>query len=162
MPQIAAAMITAGKKRPPLIEYLIRKTAPTGTNKGQGRLIVCDLRARRLPTFHPTELWLANCENRLRCRTPFDSTTAAGSGGVWVWRDDRSSCDGNAGRRANYIHYTEREKAPACECRGKSEETRKAKAIYAFSGDFASRGRRSRVRRPVNICLCGFSQGQRE
>src|ERR1700735_4172705 len=75
MPQITAVMITAGKSSSPLIEYLIRKTAPTGTNQGQGRLLVCDLRARSLPTFHPTELWLANCETRLRCRTPFDSTT---------------------------------------------------------------------------------------
>jgi hypothetical protein len=72
MPQITAVMITAGKSRSPLIEYLIRKTAPTGTNQGQGRLIVCDLRARSLPTFHPTELWLAISEYQLRRRTLLD------------------------------------------------------------------------------------------
>ena len=69
MSQIAVVMIMAGNKRSPLIEYLIRKTAPTGTNHGQGRLLVCDLRARSLPTFHPTELWLANSEDSLRCRS---------------------------------------------------------------------------------------------
>jgi hypothetical protein len=69
MPQNTAVMITAGKKRPSLIEYLIRKTAPTGTNKGQGRLIVCDLRARSLPTFLGTRLWLAFSKNWLRRRS---------------------------------------------------------------------------------------------
>jgi hypothetical protein len=72
MPQIAVVMITAGKKRSPLIAYLTRKTAPTGTNKGQGRLIVCNLRARSLPTFLHIELWLAISENWLAWRTLLD------------------------------------------------------------------------------------------
>jgi len=42
------------RKPPPPIEYLVRKAAPTGTNKGRGSLIVCDLRARSLPTFPDT------------------------------------------------------------------------------------------------------------
>jgi hypothetical protein len=58
-------MISAGNKRQSLIEYLVRKAALTGTYKGQGRLFVCDLRARSSPTFHPTELWLAISENWL-------------------------------------------------------------------------------------------------
>jgi hypothetical protein len=59
MAKIAAAIISAGNKRPSPIEYLFRKTTLTGTNKGQGRLIVFDLRARSFPTFLGTRLWLA-------------------------------------------------------------------------------------------------------
>ena len=62
---MTTAMTTAGIKRPSVIEYPTMKTALTRSNKGQGRWFVYDVRARSLPTFLRTGLWLAFSKNWL-------------------------------------------------------------------------------------------------
>jgi hypothetical protein len=70
MAKIAAVMISVENKRPSLIELLARKAAPTIVRAGVGgSLIVCDLRARSLPTFPRTKVWLAFSENWPCCRS---------------------------------------------------------------------------------------------
>jgi hypothetical protein len=89
MAKIAAVMISVENMRPSLIEHLARKAAPTGTNKDRGSLIVCDLRARSVPTFPRSKIWLAGivagqsglaeCSPRLLGPQGGSSLTAGGS-----------------------------------------------------------------------------------